>query len=115
MPKPLRIYVAGPYRASTDAKRKGNIAAAVHAGRLLTMAGFDAVVPHVISEYLDPLNELGDDYWLERTMRELHTCDAVATLHRWTQSEGAYDEVRVGHERGMTVASLDDWLSDAAV
>jgi hypothetical protein len=42
----------------------------------------------------------------------LMTCDGIALLPGWENSQGAVIEQRIGEWLGLTVKTIDEWLTD---
>lgn len=102
-----RLYVSGPMSGYPDC----NYPAFRVAAERLRAAGYDVVDPADCSlpgrvHYVD---------FLKEDVRNLLTCEGVATLDRWWESAGARCEVTVAGTVRMPVRSVEDWLSMAAI
>jgi len=87
-----RIYIAGPYSATTRKGRKANRDRAVLVGRKVVKCGHYPVIPHVIGFELEDLND-DWNWWMNVTSRELSTCDAMVLVPGYRNSKGAMSEL----------------------
>lgn len=104
----LKIYVAGPYTASTPALVLDNVHAALDAGIEIIRRGHVPFIPH-LTHWIEKRNEreterhgfrlVYEDY-LRLDMVWLAECDAVLYLG---SSPGADRELAVAEGRGLTV------------
>jgi hypothetical protein len=114
MSEALRVFVSGPYSASTQKEIDRNISIAVRMGCDVAHAGHFPVVPHAHGGMIDFAHkhyygaELSYDYWIAWCLAELATCDVVLC---YAQSPGA--DVEVAHARtlGIPVVGLVDDLA----
>lgn len=100
----MRIYIAGPYSASTWEEVQVNTDKAVWAGVQVMNKGHIPFVPH-LCHYMDELArdneiEIGWDEWLLYDFQWLDLCDAILFL---APSRGANLELVRATERGMKV------------
>ena len=104
---PLKIYVAGPLSARTEAEKEANIGLAVKAGRLIAEMGHYPFVPHLNDLFDDEGDEpLAYDYWLECDIAFLRCCDAMLFLG---PSPGSLKELYEAGAVGLRVFwSVDD-------
>lgn len=93
------LYIAGPFRGDP----RTNTAKAVAWGAHYTALGHPCIVPHLISRDLDPLNRMGDDWWLSATLKLMETCDEVVLTPGWYESEGCLAEMRRACELGLPI------------
>ena len=109
------VYVAGRYRASTEADVYSNIQEARKAGIRVAQLGGAPLIPQMNSAFMGGATGAGDDqFWLDATMALLRKCDAVYTVWNWFNSEGAKLEVAEAKSLGIPVlfseTELKDWL-----
>lgn len=100
----LRIYVAGPYTAETDAGKRENTLRAIDAGIALLRKGHFPFVPH-LTHFVDRrADERGIDLaweeYVEWDMAFLECCDAFLHL---AGSPGADIERDHAREQGLPV------------
>lgn len=102
-PRPRkRLYISGPMSGHPDHNFPAFNLAALH----LRLAGYDVVNPAGFQE------NIGRS-WIEciiHDLKELATCDAVATLPGWQDSPGANVEVIAAVREEKTVDSVSGWL-----
>lgn len=98
-----RIYVSGPMSGIPES----NYPAFNHAAGELEMAGYEVVNPAATAAARSYREILKED------LRELMTCDAVATLDGWWGSKGANLEVHTAGVLQMPIRSVDEWLQIA--
>jgi len=91
-----RIYISGPL--STSGNERENVAAAVHAARLLIAAGFAPFCPH-LSWHIDPAHEIPHGVWMQVDLPWVSMADAVLRLPG--ESVGAH--VETTHAEGMGI------------
>lgn len=86
--KALRIYIAGPYSASTDEQRRNNVNAAKDAGIFLVQRGHYPFIPH-LTHYVDERTiEIGtvltwEDY-IRWDLEWLKMCEAFLYMGKFT-------------------------------
>lgn len=89
MRKPL-VYIAGPYRAATEALVFANILKSRDAAIFLWRAGFAPICPHLNSLLMGGV--VTDSDFLQGDIELLARCDAILLLADWNSSEGASGE-----------------------
>jgi hypothetical protein len=99
-------YVAGPYRADTDAEVDANISDAASAALELWRAGYAVICPHLNGP--DSGDTIHDSVWLEGDLVILRRCDLVVPTERAQDSEGARAELAEARRLGIPVVSLAD-------
>lgn len=97
----MRLYIAGPMTNYPQFNR----AAFARAADALTEAGFVVCDPAVTEE--DGWTHV--DY-VRYALRQMLTCDGVATLPYWQESWGADIEVRTAHSVLLPVLPLHQWV-----
>jgi len=101
----LKVYVAGPLTAESEAKKLDNTDAAVAAGIAVWGRGHDPFIPH-LTTYVERVTRelrIGPqtwEQWLQWDLPWLRVCDAVLLLGR---SPGADREVREARKLGLPV------------
>lgn len=91
----LVVYIAGPFRGSSDWARHQNIEKAQKLAFDVWEAGFVALCPHNNTRHFD--GALPHHVWLEGDLELLRRCDGVLMVEGWELSQGAraeYDEAR---------------------
>lgn len=102
----MRIYIAGPMTGLPEY----NLPAFAKAATALRAVGYTSIDPGrrgVIEGYT------WSDY-LRLALTDLLTCEAVAVLPGWENSNGAKLEVYVSQQLGMPVEPLTTWLERVA-
>jgi len=100
----MRLYIAGPMSGLPDY----NYPAFFAAERDLIAAGFDTLNP-ARDEGRDGCKEWAD--FMRASLRDLADADGIALLPGWQNSRGAAMEYRIGHDLGIPVQRLDEWLN----
>ena len=78
--RPLRVYLAAPYTAATEAERLANVEKVVEVGRLVMGMGHHPFVPH-LSHHLDPQNDrFVWEEWMDWCLDWLGVCDILLFL-----------------------------------
>jgi hypothetical protein len=100
-----RVYIAGRFRAETLAEVQWNIAVAARFQAPIAQAGAFPVCVHTMEALqLHDINQENDgEFWLEATMDELRTCDAVVCVPGSDESRGAQAEIAEARRLGMPV------------
>lgn len=105
--RPLLVYVAGPYTATTSMGTAYNTALANVAAGLLADMGYSPIVPHQLGRGIDPESDkYGADFWYRLTLEAMRRCDAVALMPRWMDSDGARKEAAEAERLGIPVYEL---------
>jgi nucleoside 2-deoxyribosyltransferase len=102
---PRRVYVAGPMSGMPAF----NFPTFEGAAKVLRGYGFDVVSPAEIN--------VGVTDWeacMRADLAQLVTCDAIALLPRFEQSEGAMLELNVARKVGLEIFRLDELVALAA-
>lgn len=97
----MKLYLAGPMSRYPDLNRGVFSAAA----KVLSVAGFDPFDPSLL--HVVGWTQLDYIRW---ALREMLTCDGIATLPGWTESWGADIEVRTAHSVLLPVLPVDRWI-----
>jgi hypothetical protein len=87
-----------------------NFPAFADAVTVLDAAGFAVQSPHAEGQV--PGWEWVD--YMRRGLRQMLTCDGVATLPGWEGSRGARIEVDLAYDLGMPVRALAAWVGEPA-
>ena len=105
------VYVAGPYRATTEWQLVQNIRKAEALALEVWQLGIACICPHKNTALLGGAAD--DSLWLEGDLEMMRRCDAVICTDDWQRSEGARNEVAEARERGIpvfeTLAELREW------
>jgi len=102
---PPLIYVAGPYRASTEYGLHDNIARARQAGALLAASGAYPVIPHCNTAFMGGLQS--DAFWLKSTLELLRRCDGAVFVGAWRRSVGSVGEWQEAERLAMPRLELE--------
>lgn len=86
------IYVAGPYKASTERGVVENIYRAEDVGIKLWQAGFVALVPHMNTMLFGGICR--DEIFLSGDLELMRRCDAVMLVKGWEKSKGTLEEIK---------------------
>lgn len=100
------VFISGPYKADDLVKQDVNIRLAIEFAVRLWSHGHAVVCPHANSRNFE-LFGIDDNLFLEGYLRMLERCDAVVTLPRWNESEGATAEVKHATLHDIPVYHLD--------
>jgi uncharacterized protein DUF4406 len=110
MPKPLKVYIAGPYTAQTEEQLVTNVNAAIDASFIIYSRGHFPYIPH-LTHFIDQrAKEVGyklewEDY-IRWDLAWLKDCDALLYL---SGSRGADLELKAAKESGKQIFySLDE-------
>lgn len=95
------VYVAGPFRASTDWDRENNIRRAEALALEVWRLGYAALCPHCNTRFFD--GAAPDNVWLLGDLEMLRRCDALITTPDWERSTGAKAEVKYAQDAGIPV------------
>lgn len=96
----MRIFVAGPYQASTKERRDLNIRRAEEAGKQILLRGHFPYVPHTATARWDDDPRLNLVDWLTYSCEWLKFCDGVLLLKK---SPGTNFEVSLALLMGLPV------------
>jgi hypothetical protein len=106
------VFVAGPYRHTTEWGVWQNIRRAEDLALELWLLGLSVICPHKNTAMFG--GAAPDDVWLKGSLEVVRRCDAVVCTGDWKQSIGARGEVELAREIGLPVFhSIDevkDWL-----
>lgn len=95
------VYIAGPYRATTEYGVYRNIQEAERVALEVWKAGYAAICPHKNTAFFG--GACPDSVWLEGDLEILRRCDAVLMLDGWIDSNGAVAEYREASRIGKPV------------
>lgn len=95
------VFVAGPYRSSSEWEVLQNIRTAEAAALELWRMGLAVICPHKNTAHFG--GAAPDEMWLAGDKEMLRRCDAVFALQTWSRSEGARGEVALARELGIPV------------
>lgn len=108
------VYVAGPYRASTEWGVFQNIRAAEHYALAIWKLGAASICPHKNTEMFGGAAD--DSVWLEGDKAILARCDAVFGMPSWRESTGATAEIQLAETLGIPffedLESISNWIQD---
>lgn len=107
------VYIAGPFRAPTEYRRRHNIARAESFALALWRKNIVAICPHLNTAHFD--GEADDSVWLRGDLELLRRSDAVFLVPGWERAEGATAERMEATMRQLPVFEdldvLFDWAS----
>jgi len=95
------VYVAGPYRAEDEHKRKKNIDHADEKGIELGDKGWAPFIPHKM--YKDWGGRFSDRQILDWCLEFLGNCDLLYVLKGWETSEGTKEEIERAKELEISI------------
>lgn len=102
MTRPLRIYIAGPYRADTPEQVDADIEVARQTMAALYRLGHVPFCPHSMTARFErDFPEFPNDLYLATDLVWLRFCDAILMLPRWAQSTGARVELALASRLGL--------------
>jgi hypothetical protein len=108
------VYIAGPYRAATQAGIELNIQAARSIGLQAIRRGWSPIIPHCNFAQLDLVDPaIGDSFWLAATMEHMRRADVVLLVPGWENSTGTQAEVREANRWNIPVFGSLRQLPDA--
>jgi hypothetical protein len=106
------VYVAGPYRASTEYGVMLNIQKAERLALRVWLAGAACICPHKNTAFFGGATH--DNVWLEGDKEIVKRCDAVVCTDGWETSVGASGEVDLAKKLGIPVfedfSIFEQWL-----
>ncbi|MDI1346314.1 MAG: DUF4406 domain-containing protein [Pseudolabrys sp.] len=108
--RPL-VYIAGPYRASTEREVVLNIRRAEEAAIEVWKAGGVAICPHLNTALFGGV--LPDETWLSGDIEILRRCDAILMVGKWQDSKGARDELLFACDQGIRWEEFEYLISRA--
>ena len=89
------VYVAGSYRALTQAQVESNIDSARKMAGRLWAEGFTVVCPHTNTAHFDTLFPgIPDEAYRDGDIEILSRCDAVVAAPGWSESNGTLRELK---------------------
>ena len=114
------VYVAGPYRASSECSLYNNIEEARNAAQDVWAMGAVALCPHLNTAFFGGV--VPDDQFLDGDLVLISRCDAVLLLPTWRNSEGATAErwfafgndIPVFEEQELLAKWITDFLERTA-
>jgi len=95
------VYIAGPYRASTEWGIKQNIRSAEAVALKYWKLGYAVICPHKNTSFLG--GTLPDSAWLKGDLAILARCDVIVMAPGWIDSEGARAELRFAELHDLEV------------
>lgn len=111
--RPLRIYIAGPYTASTKCDVERNVTKAIDVGLALFKKGHFPFIPH-LTHYVEMRGkECGNvPTWTEYMMRDLAWLGVSDALYFIGRSRGADIELEAAYEDSLDIYYTLDEVSD---
>lgn len=110
------VYVAGPYRASTEYEVLLNIQAAERLALQVWQAGAACICPHKNTAFFGGAAD--DNVWLTGDLEIIRRCDALVCTSNWQTSVGAAGEVSLARSLSIPVfdciEDLKAWLGSQA-
>lgn len=95
------VYIAGPYRSTTENKVYENIQRARAVALEVWTLGYVALCPHLNTAFFG--GECPDDVWLKGDLEILARCDALCLVPGWEASSGSRAEIEFAQEKGIPV------------
>ena len=106
------VFIAGPYRASTEWGVHNNIQKAEQAAVAIWKLGISVVCPHKNTAYFG--GAAPDRVWLNGAQEQLRRSDAVFLVVGFEQSVGTQDEIALAKELGLPIfkeiEEVEHWL-----
>ncbi|MEW6016519.1 MAG: DUF4406 domain-containing protein [Pseudomonadota bacterium] len=96
-----KAYIAGPYRADTEAGVEANIQRAAALARRLWTEGYAVFCPHMNSAHFGGI--VPDEAFIRGDLAWLACADVVFATEGWQVSEGARAEIEVAGALGIPV------------
>lgn len=110
------VYIAGPYRATTERGVAENIRRAGDAALSVWKAGMVALCPHMNTAFFG--GACADEVWLLGDLELMRRCDAVLLVEGWERSSGTKAEVNLAKREGTPVferlVDLKNWADGRA-
>lgn len=103
------VFLAGPYRASTEQGVYQNIHRASDLALKIWQLGAACVCPQKNTAFFGGAAD--DHVWLDGDKEILRRCDAVFVAPNWKESPGAIGEHRLAADLGMPIFEELDALS----
>ena len=109
---PLRVYIAGPYTASTPTGVDRNILVAREAMAALLRRGHTPFCPHAMTARFErDFADIGEEEYLRIDLEWLDLCDAILLLPGWETSNGTLGEIERAQMLGLKICYGLDELS----
>jgi hypothetical protein len=106
------VFIAGPYRSSSEWGVYENIRRAEALALQLWRMGLAVICPHKNTERFGGAGP--DKLWLDGALEMVRRCDAVVCTSDWERSEGALNEVTLAKQIGIpvftSIAEVEKWL-----
>ncbi len=96
-----RVYLAGPFRASTPWEIAQNVNRAAALALDAWRAGFAVFCPHLNTAQFQ--GSAPDSTWLQGDLAWLEVSDALLLTPDWSRSQGARAEVEFARARGIPI------------
>ena len=110
----VKVYIAGPYRASSTWGVHCNIHNAKQWGLEIAQLGANPFIPHANTGYYD--GTLPEQFWLDADIEWLVLCDALFVLPGSDHSAGTQEEIRIAEQAGIpvfhTLVGLDAFIQE---
>ncbi len=102
--KPQKIYITGPYTATTTEQRDSNIQTARYHCALLIKAGHYPFCPHTMTaRFDDDYPEIGYEQYMAMYLHWMRFCDSVYPLDGWNDSSGTLRELVLAENSNIEV------------
>ena len=102
--KPQKIYITGPYTATTTEQRDSNIQTARYHCALLIKAGHYPFCPHTMTaKFDDDYPEIGYEQYMKMYLEWLRFADAIYPLDGWMKSSGTTREMLLAQSMSLPV------------
>src|SRR5262249_60930335 len=107
------VYIAGPYRASSEYQVLQNIRRAEEVALRVWRSGAACICPHKNTAFFG--GAAHDSVWLVGDLEIIRRCDALVCVEGWQKSVGATGEVKLAREIGIpvfeSITEFQRWLA----
>jgi len=100
-----KVYVSGPYSASTPWETEINIMAARIIAAELFRRGYSVFCPHSNSSHMDGVVDY--DHFIQADLEWVDICDELYVFGDWKQSPGSYKEVQRAVSKFIPVYNIE--------
>jgi hypothetical protein len=99
--RPIRVYVAGPFRAEDCWRQERHVRTAEEAAWQLWKMGMAPLCPHSQTRFYQ--GSLPNDVWLEGDLSWVEVSQALYVVDGWEESEGTLGEIKLAKKLGIPI------------